>query len=79
MSKKASKVYGTTYCSFFIKTCMLFISVGWRLNERVNLLGNNMLEDIAADTSQRRGKNTEIVTSVNVEPVSLTFGLGASG
>ena len=57
---------------------MLFSSVGWRLNETVNLLGNNMLGDIA-DTSQKRGKNPERVTSVNVDPVSLIVGLGASG
>ena len=41
------------------------------------ILRNNMLGDIA-DTSQRRGKNTERVTSINVDLVSLTFGLGAS-
>ena len=39
-------------------TCMLFSSVGWRLNETVNLLRNNTLEDLV-DTSQRRIKNTE--------------------
>ena len=31
-----------------------------------------------ADTSQRRGKNTEIFTTVNMDPVSLAFGLGTS-
>ena len=77
MSTKASKAYRIMYCSFFNKTCISFSSVGWILNNIVNLLGNNMLGDIA-DTSQRRLMNTERVTSVNVDPVSFTFGLGAS-
>ena len=70
MSKKASKAYMTTYCYFFNKTFMLFSLVGWRLNETVNLLRNNIPGDIE-DTSIRRGKNTERVTSVNVDPVGL--------
>ena len=53
-------------------------SVGLRLNENINLLRNNMLGYIF-ETSQRRGKNTEKVNYVNVDPVSLTFGLGALG
>ena len=39
---------------------------------------NNILGDIE-DTSRMRGNNTERVTSVTVDPVSLTWGLGASG
>ena len=71
MSTKLNKPYMTIYCSFFDKTYMPFSSVVWRLNEDVNLTQNNIPGDIL-DTSLRRGKNTERVTSVNVNPVSLT-------
>ena len=71
MSTQVSKAYRNMYYSFFNKTFMLFISVGWRLNEAINLLRNDIPRYIE-DTSLRRGKNTERVTSVNVDPVSLT-------
>ena len=78
MSTKSSKAYRTMCCYFFNKTCMSFSSVDWRLNETINLLVSNMLGDIA-DTSQRIGENTERVTAINMDSVSLTFGLDASG
>ena len=71
MSTTTSKAYRIMKCPFFNKTCMLFSSVGWRLNETVNLSRNNITGDIE-DTSLRTGKNTERVTSRNVDPVSLT-------
>ena len=37
----------------------------------IQVLSNNISVDIE-DTSLGRGENTEIVTSVNVDPVSLT-------
>ena len=48
------------------------------IHRYVFLVRNNMLGDIS-NISQRRDKNTEKVISVNEDPVSLTFGLGASG
>ena len=57
---------------------MSFSSVGWRLNETIYLVRKNIFGAIV-NTSQRRGENTERATSVNMDPVSLTFGLGDSG
>ena len=44
----------------------------------LQLVRNDILVNIV-NTNQRRGKNTERVISVNVDPVILTIGLGVSG
>ena len=71
MSKKSSKAYRTMCCFFFYSNVISFSSIGWRINETVNLLNNNIPGDIE-DTSLGRWKNTERVASIYVNPLRLT-------